>query len=100
MPDRIHDYDLERPTATDLVASLTQILGPETTRGLLDRALRELGIKPDDLPDLSSAQTLMLAKILSKERGLPSILARSFSIRLRTYEQLSSRVQLHAGDNT
>jgi hypothetical protein len=92
MPDLIQDYDLERPTAADLVASLTQILGPLVTHALVTRALRELDADNRDLTDLSSAQTLMLANILIKERGLTSILARSFSIRLRTYEQLSSRV--------
>ncbi|KIG13014.1 hypothetical protein DB30_00788 [Enhygromyxa salina] len=85
MSHPIPDYDLDQPTSADLVGSLEQIMGPDQTRSAIDRALHALGAETDELTQLSSAELLDLANILIKERGLISVLARSFSIRLSSY---------------
>lgn len=93
MTDLIPGYDLERPTVDDLVIALEQILGPNETQAALAIGLRELDSDTVKITDLSSGEVLELAYILTKQRGLISVLARSFAIRLHSFEQLLTRDQ-------
>ena len=91
MPEIIPDYELVRPTAADLVASLEQILGADAAHTAVTHALREMGSEAASIAELSSLETLEFATLLIKQRGIISVVARSFSIRAHSYELLASQ---------
>ena len=85
----IHAYNLERPTASDLYVSLCDLVGQEDTTFAVNSALRQTQIRPEELEELESERLLQLAFALTRQRGLVSIVARSFVIRVQTFRELS-----------
>ena len=87
--DVIEHYHFERPTHEHLLASLGQVLPEPEIEEVLFSARRELKLSSVSMEELSSPQLLSLTKELTRQRGLISIVARSFAIRLNSYVELS-----------
>lgn len=85
-------YALEQPTASDLVGSLCTIVGPGDGDAALGRALREIGATRDALERLELPELLQLALALTRQRGLVAVIGRSFSIRVRTFIELHTKL--------
>ena len=85
----IEHYNLERPTHEHLLASLEQVMPEPEIEQVLFSARRELKLGSLPMAELSSPQLLSLTEQLTRERGLISIVARSFAIRLNSYVELS-----------
>jgi hypothetical protein len=87
----IPDYELELPTAQDLVSALTGTLGEQECRSVLGVAMRELDGTRPAIDELLPTQLLDLCVALSRQRGLGAVIGRSFVIRLRSYMELSTK---------
>lgn len=91
MNARIPDYDLDRPRAEELSESLAKILGPDEADTVISVALRELDMPKPKLTELPADALLHVARAITRQRGLPSVIARSFVIRLTSHMQLEGR---------
>ena len=87
--DLVPGYDLHRPTIHDLESTLTQVLGPREAQSHMSRAVHELELDHVDRHALSLDELLLISDRLTRERGLVSVLARSFWIRLSNWKHLS-----------
>lgn len=87
--DVIEHYQLERPTHEHLLASLSQVMAETDLEQALSSARRELQLGSASIEELSAPELLSLTEQLTRQRGLISIVARSFAIRLHSYVQLS-----------
>lgn len=74
----------DQPTATDLLASLEEIVGPQEAKSAIARGMRELDTTAP-LDQLSAVQLLELGLALARQRGLVAVIGRSFVIRMRAF---------------
>jgi hypothetical protein len=84
-------YNLERPTADDLVGSLRTILGQSHAETAIGLAARDALSSATTLDELSPEQLLLIARALVRQRGLCAIIGRSFEIRLQSYLELATQ---------
>lgn len=89
----IESHCLEQPTSRELVFSLGQILPEGEVDALLQRTQRDLELDRAKVDELDSIELLSVAEQLTRQRGLVSIIARSFAIRLNSYAALAQGVQ-------
>jgi hypothetical protein len=79
----------DQPTATDLRASLEEIVGAQEAKSAIARGMRELDTTAA-LDELTPVQLLDLALALARQRGLVAVIGRSFAIRMRAFLQLEN----------
>lgn len=91
MNDTISEYGLRRPAYADLITSLSQVLHEQELDVALSYAREEVRLSSTEPDNLTPPELLRLADALTRQRGLTSIVARSFSIRLTSYLQLETR---------
>lgn len=85
----IQAYAFERPTHEGLLASLGQVMPMPQVESVVVRAQRELQLSGLELEQLEPRQLLRVAQHLTRERGLVSIVSRSFAIRLESHWELA-----------
>lgn len=86
------NHGLERPTAAELVDDLTMVLPENAVDSLLSRARCDLGLSVR-LDAIGSAEFLDLAHLLTRQRGVTALIARSSMTRLSSYSELAERTE-------
>lgn len=88
----LEERDFTRPQASDLVDSLTTVLGSGAAQLALTRAVREAKLRSEigaelqeQLAHLDLEELIVLSETMTRQRGLVSVLARSFAIRAHSY---------------
>jgi len=89
----INSHGLDEPTADDFLTSLSMVLPAADINAMVQRACLDLELPTDRLTALAPDQLRALVEHLTQQRGLASIVARSFIIRLDSYTALADRTQ-------
>ena len=92
----VESHGLAQPTHEELRFSLGQVMSEPEVEATLSGAQRELRLSAMSFGELSDQQLLALTELLTRQRGLASIIARSFAIRLSSYEALNDSRRAHA----
>ncbi|HEX2643616.1 MAG TPA: hypothetical protein VHU81_11515 [Thermoanaerobaculia bacterium] len=93
----IPGYDLELPREIDVIHSLMRMLGPEKGLETWRAVCRESGIR-DPESRLSLDQLSEVARELSRQPGLVSVIGRTLSIRLNSYRALDRERRIEDGE--
>lgn len=89
VPAKLAGYDLAAPTESDAQAALERVFGAERGRSLWSDACRQAGL---GVGRASSGDSLERAiRALAEQGGAAATVARSITIRMRTFTQLVAR---------
>ncbi len=91
---RVPGYGLAAPRESDAVAALERVFGAQRGRALWTEACALAGLRTGET--VTTALLERAIESLASQGGAAATVARSISIRLRTFHQLSARL---AGSN-
>lgn len=86
---RVPGYALGAPTEADALASLHRVFGSERGQSVWSDACDLAGIAPGAVNTTTDLERV--ARSLASQGGAAATIARSITIRLRTYNQLAAR---------
>ena len=88
-PGRISAYNCSAPTEADALAALGRVFGAQRGSEIWARACRASGLAPGAVGNPALMERC--AQTLANEGGAAATVARSVTIRLRTYNRLAAR---------
>lgn len=89
-PNIVDSHELACPGRDDLIAALARVIGQGEAELAWTRACKTAQVRPDAWRT-SPQEMIRVVNVLSKEKGLISVVSNSMWVRLQTWELLSRR---------